>query len=296
MDCKFHFVLAQADQLSIQIWGCDEVRYFWKVLVPWGMFMILSLALVVFTNWDRTLIGLTIGILIGFLPSFILKVLSDLREWNIENIEKVYAPLMSEVDDLFTYFLGAKEADAYTLFDYGEIRAGLLSNSKWEQIRKDNLFFRVYLDDRTLAEKLLSFYLSLSFYMKNRMEFLHSTLDPIFSKILTQVPNTQTSTMDLLRKIQIATKNIVLDAREPSDRAITLGFYAELTTLFSDYSQVRIAAGIPEKTFDAFLAGILKKIADKKYDLLLEQRKNLLRDVHEVRSMLQKKLQQARPV
>jgi len=272
------------------------LRYLWKVLGLWGAFLVLSLILVAYTNWDRTLIGLTIGIIIGFLPSFILKVLSDLRSWNIENIEKIYAPLMSEIEDLFIHFSGAKEMDANTLFDYGEIRANQLSMSKWEQIRRNNLFYRVYLEDKALANELVGFYLLLSFYTKNRIEFFHSILDPIFDEISNRIPSEQAIINDLLRKIKTAVRNIVLDAREPNGRAIALGFYAKVTTLLSDFEQVKIEVDIPEKTFDAFLSRIMKKIKGAKYDLLLEQRKNLFRGVNKIRSMLQKKLQQALPI
>jgi hypothetical protein len=274
-----------------------ELGYFWKVLSFWSAVFILSLFVAFYTNWDRSFVGLTVGIIIGFLPAFILKVLSDLRTWNIENIEKIYAPLMSEIDNLFTYFSGDKKLDhAEELFDYGEIRANLLSADKWEQIKKENLFFRLYLDDKVLANELSDFYFTLSFYINNREEFLHSTLDPIFDRFADRIPSIGATGRDMLSKIKTVIRNLVLDAREPTSKPITLGFYAQFTTLFSDYDQVRVQVGIPEKTFDAFLTKIIEEIKDKKYDLLLEQRKSLLRDVHKIKSKLQKKLERARPI
>jgi len=268
--------------------------YLWKVLGLCGASLILSLVFVVYTNWDRTLIGLTIGIIVGFLPTLVLKVLSDLRNWNIENIEKIYAPLISEIYDLETHFSGAKEMDAYTLFDYGEIRASQLSMNKWEQIENENLSYRLYLDDKTLANELSSFYLSLEFYMKNRIEFLHSTLDPILNRITGNIPSTEAAARQLWGKISIAIRNLILD--ETTHEAIALGFYKHATTLFSDYEQVRILAGIPEETFDVFLVKTIKEVTGDKYGLLLEKRKELFQDIEKIKPRLQKKLEKARPV
>lgn len=101
--------------------------YFWKVVGFWSLFLVISLGLVAYTNYDRTLIGLTIGIIIGFLRAFVFNVLSDLRSWNVENIEKIYALLMSEINDLSVYFSGAKKLEyGEELFDYREIRGGHL--------------------------------------------------------------------------------------------------------------------------------------------------------------------------
>jgi uncharacterized membrane-anchored protein YhcB (DUF1043 family) len=272
----------------------SKLHYFRKVVCLWSVFLFILLALAAFANWDQTLIGLTIGIILGFLPSFILTVLANSRSWNVENIEKIYAPLKSEIEDLFIYFSGSREMDPNTLFDYGEIRSSLLSMSTYEQIKNDNLFYRLRLDDRIIAEKLLRFYLVLSFYMKKRMEFFHLILDPIFDRICNQ-PSTNVPANDLLQKINIAVRNLVLDALEPTGKTITLGFYASGTTLFSDYEKVRIQANISEKTFDAFLSRIRKEIKGEDYDLLLGQRWALFRDSVSIRSMLERKLQQALP-
>ena len=80
----------------------------------------ISLILAASTEWNQTIEGLTIGIVAGFLPSFLLAVLTNVRDWNLENVEKIYAPLMSEIEGLFVYFSGSKQFDANTLFDYGE--------------------------------------------------------------------------------------------------------------------------------------------------------------------------------
>jgi len=162
------------------------LRYIWKVIGLWIAFLIISLLLAALANWNQTLIGLTIGIIAGFLPSFVLIVLTNMRRWNVENIEKIYAPLMSEIEGLFVHFSGSKEVDPKTLFDYGEPRDNQLSMSAWEKIAKHNLLYRLRLDDRILAQKLYSFYMLLPFYVKNRMKFFQSTLDPVFNKITNQ--------------------------------------------------------------------------------------------------------------
>ena len=270
------------------------MRHFWKVIGLWITFLSISIVLAAFTNWNQTLVGLTIGIIAGFLPSFVLTVLSNTRSWNVENIEKIYAPLMSEIDGLFVHFSGSKEGDPKTLFDYGEPRDNQLSMSTWEKIAEENLLYRLRLDDRIFYEELASFYFVLPFYLKNRMKFFHLTLDPVFDKITNQPRDVAAN--DLLRKIKIAVRNLVLDALEPAGRTITLGFYASGTTLFSDYEKVRIQANISEKTFDAFLSRIGKEIKGEDYELLLEQRWTLFRDLVSIRSMLEKKLKQALPM
>jgi hypothetical protein len=217
-----------------------------------------------------------------------------MRRWNVENIEKIYAPLMSEIEGLFVHFSGSKEVDPKTLFDYGEPRDNQLSMSAWEKIAKHNLLYRLRLDDRILAQKFYSFYMLLPFYVKNRMKFFQSTLDPVFDKITNQ--QSDVAANDLLRRIKIAVRNLVLDALEPTGKTITLGFYASCTTLFSDYEKVRIQANISEKTFDAFLSRIGKEIKGEDYELLLEQRWTLFRELVSIRSMLEKKLKQALPM
>ena len=268
--------------------------YLWKVVGLWGLLLVVSSILAALTEWNQTIVGLTIGIAAGFLPSFLLAVLTNMRDWNLENVEKIYAPLMSEIEGLFVYFSGSKQFDANTLFDYGEPTDSQLSSSTWDQLSKDNLLYRLRLDDKVLYNKLLSLYLVLSFYLKNRMEFLHSTLYPAFRRVC-NMSEPDISTDIILPKIRTAVRNLVLDALEPTGRTITLGFYAGHTTLFSDYEEVRIRANIPEVSFDAFLLRIGKEIKGDNYDLLIKQRGTLFQQVTIIQSRLAEKLKQVMP-
>ena len=270
------------------------MRYLWKVVGLWSLLLVISLILAASTEWNQTIVGLTIGIVAGFLPSFLLAVLTNIRDWKLENVEKIYAPLMSEIQGLLAYFAGSKQFDANTIFDYGEPTDSQLSSSTWDQLSKDNLLYRLRLDDKALYDELLSLYLVLSFYVKNRMEFLHSTFYPAFSRVC-KMSEPDISTDIILPKLRTAVRNFVLDALEPTAKTITLGFYAGHTALFSDYEKVRSRANIPEASFDAFLLRIGKEIGGDNYNLLIKQRGILFQNVRTIQSRLEEKLKQAMP-
>lgn len=268
--------------------------YLRKALGLWIVLLFISLMLAATTKWDPTTVGLTVGIVAGFLPSLVLAVLTNIRDWNLENIEKIYAPLMSEIQGLLVYFSGSKEFNVNTFFDYAEMGDSKLDMSTWDQLHKDNLMYRLRFDDKALYDKLSHFYLILSSYMKNRMDFLHSTFYPAFCRVC----NLREPEIDVdivLPKIRIAVRNFVLDELEPGGREIKLGFYAGHTSLYSDYEQARSRANIPEATFEAFLLRIKREIDGDNYSLLVGQRANLFRDVSAIQSKIDKKLKQALP-
>jgi hypothetical protein len=275
------------------------LKYLQGVVGTWLFLLILSILLAAFTNWNEIVIGLTIGIIAGFLPSFALAIMGNLREWNIENIEKLYAPLMSEIDDLKLYFSGDKELSGASLFVYGESREHLLSTKNWEKIDGENLKYRLSLDDDNLAKKLSNFYFVLCFYLKNRKDFMESTLDPVLNKFFSK-KNPMSEVDDLLLRLKITIKNFVLDSFDPIKGKIPLGFYTKYTNLNSDFDQAKIYTNISVETFEDLLLEIGKEIGKdvngSRYTMLLEQRKQLLEDSFEIKFLLKQKLEKARPI
>lgn len=263
-----------------------------KIILLWTAILAFLFCVAFLSSWNLVLLSLIAGAVLGFLPTFILTTLQEIRKWNLENIEKIYAPLKREIDDLRIYFSDVKKGDySGELFDYAEHRSKLLSMNEWFQIRENNLIYRIMLDDEKLLRELSGFYLPLSTYIRKRADFLETTINPIFLEI-----NKDLSEVDIqekLKKIKIAVTNIVLDGRIPS-RDIMLGFYG-FTELFSDYEKVCEAANIQEKSFKEFVVRVLKTVKGDNYNLLLEQRSYLLRDAAKIQKELKKKLKKALP-
>jgi len=264
-----------------------------KVILTWILILGVLLVVAFLSSWNLVLLSVIIGAIVGFIPAFILKTLADTRKWNIENIEKIYAPLKSEIDDLTIYFSEVRKGD-YTgdIFGYGKNRSKLLSMDAWLQVIENNFYYRLRLDDEGLAGELVSFYSLLSTYIQNRTEFTKTVLDPIFLSINKDL--SELNTQEKLRKIRIAVTNIVLDARLPA-RKIMLGYY-RFTKLPFDYKKVKQEANIPEKSFRDFVTRVLESIKGKHYNLLLKQRGYLLRDVAKIQAKLKKKLEKVRPI
>jgi hypothetical protein len=244
------------------------------------------------TSWNIVLLSVIIGATVGFLPSFILGTFAEMRKWNLENIEKIYAPLKKEIDDLTLYFTDVKKGE-YTkdVFDYGEDRSKLLSMDEWLRIHQDNLVYRMHLDDKNLSDELGALYFPLSYYIRNRIDFLETILNPIFRNIDKKLTKPD---REKLRKIQVETTNIVLDARLPS-RDVILGFY-RYTKLPLDYTEISEKAGMQEKSFGDFILRVFETMKGERYDLLLEQRKYLLRDAAKVKVKLDRKIERALPI
>ena len=271
----------------------SSLKHLIKVILSWIAILVVLLFVAFLSSWNLVLLSVIVGAIVGFLPAFILRTLADMRKWNIENIEKIYAPLKSEIDDLKIYFSETKKGDySGDIFGYGKDRTALLSMEAWFQVREDNLYYRLRLDDKGLAGELVTFYMLLSTYIRNRSEFIETVLDPIFLSINKNLSDP--STRKKLRKIQIEVANIVLDARSPS-KDIMLGYY-QYTKLPSDYKKVAQEAKIPEKSLGDFVIKVLESIKGEHYNLLLEQRGYLLRDVVKIKDKLKKKLEKAQPI
>jgi hypothetical protein len=270
------------------------LRYLLQIVGSWFAFLIVSIILAGLTNWNELLVGLTVGVIVGFLPSFSLAVLDNSRSWNIENIEKIYAPLIGEITNLQTYLSSVKQLSPGTLFDYGESRDHLLSMAVWNRIHEDNIAYRLRLDDRKLAEELDDFYFVLPFYIKNRERFISSSLDPVLNKLL-RPKDINLTVNDLIDRIKGAIRNLVLDAFDTSSGEILLGFYANFTNLFPDFEQAKIYTDVSGKTFFDFLKRVGEEIKDDGYASLLEQRRNLYKNVLHIRPKIERKLEKARP-
>jgi hypothetical protein len=262
-----------------------------KVFLIW-LSILCALAVAAFlTSWNIVLISVITGAAVGFLPSYFLGAFAEMRKWNMENIEKIYAPLKKEIDNLAIYFTDVKKEEyAQDVFDYGEDRSKLLSMDEWLRIHKDNLVYRLSLDDRELLKELSDLYFALSYYIRNRTNFLDTTLTPIFRNIEKRLTKTDG---ERLRKIQVEITSMILDARLPS-RDVALGFY-RFTELPVDCAEICKKARMQEKSLEDFISMVFEIVKGEHYDLLLEQRRYLLKDAAKVKLRLDRKIEKALP-
>lgn len=271
------------------------MRHLVKVFLIWAAILCGLAVAAYLTSWNIALVGVIIGAAVGFLPSYFLGAFAEMRKWNMENIEKIYAPLKREIDNLTIYFTDVKKEEyTHDVFDYGEDRGKLLSMDEWLRVHQDNLVYRLSLDDKKLLKELSDLYSPLSYYIRNRTSFLNTVLIPIFHNIeekLTKLD--QEKLRGKLRKIQIETTNIVLDARVPS-RDVALGFYG-FTELPFDCAEICEKARMQEKSMEDFILMVFEAVKGKHYDLLLEQRRYLLKDAAKVKVRLDKKIEKALP-
>jgi hypothetical protein len=264
-----------------------------KIFLAWMTILGISILLAFLSSWNIILLSVIVGAIISFLPAFLLGKLAEVRKWNIENIEKIYAPLKREIDDLALYFSphGRQEYGKILLADYGEDRSKLLSMDVWLKITQSDFAYRLSLDDEKLTSKLASFYFILSFYMKSRTALIKTILDPLFLSIRQKV--VQPHIPEKLERVRNEVINVVLDTLPPS-KEITSGWY-QYTNLPQDYEELRKEAKIHEKSFHEFLIKVSELIKGDDYDILVEQRTSLYRDSLKIQAKIYQKLGKALP-
>jgi hypothetical protein len=269
------------------------LRNLWLIAVISIVLILVFIGIASITHWNQTFIGLTLGVIIGFLPTFSLTILGYYRDWNKLNIEKIYAPLTDEIIDLQTYFSDTRKATP-DLFEYDECRDDLLSMATWNKLSKKHMLYRLRLDDKKLSDDLYSFYFVLNFYIKNRTDFLEFTVNPLLNELIHK--KDLNSNPAVLVKLRRAIINIILDRLEPNGEKIRLDFYANFTSLYADYECAKTVADIPDESFEEFLLRIKTRLSNSIYSGLLEQRRCLNRDLTLIRPKLEQKLRKALPV